>query len=381
MRATRSNAKLTHFWLTRHKRRRKRPEDDVNGGELLDLEAHAENRARFARRALFDRVARLLFEDDGELSPEVRTLIDEILIGLIDHVESEVRQKLSARIATLKSAPSALTKLLANDVIEIARPILHHSPVLTEEDLLDVIGARTTDHRAAIARRVKVPADVSAALAAAKESKVVEALLANLGAVIPRTVFGDLVALSEAVESIRKPLVARRDMPKDLAHRMFWFVSAALRQTILERFAVDARELDAMLAEMLVERQAETAMRPLVRRTTGEVNALMAKVRAGDIAGFTTTLAQLIGVDQPVAAKIVADKGGEALAIACKALGVDRSQFTTIFLQLDYKRFGRPRPIAHVHTVSKIYDLMTPDRARAQVSLWNAQNSGAALAA
>jgi len=352
----------------------------VNGRELLDLEALAENRAGFARSALFDRVARLLFEGEGELSPEVHTLIDQILTGLIDHVERDVRQKMSARIATLTTAPRALATLLANDEIEIARPILHHSPVLTQNDLLDVIGARTADHREAIARRVKVPADVSAALAAAKEPKVVEALLANLGAVIPRAVFGDLVALSEAVESIRKPLVARRDMPKDLAHRMFWFVSAALRQTILERFVVDAKELDTVLAEMLVE-QAETPVWAAMRRTTGEVNALVAKIQAGDVAGFTTTLAQLIGVDVAVAAKIVADKGGEALAIACKALGVDRSQFTTIFLQLDYKRFGRPRPIAHVHTVSKIYDLMTAERARAQVSLWNAQNAGAALAA
>jgi uncharacterized protein (DUF2336 family) len=353
----------------------------VNGGELLTLKALAQNRARLARSALFDRVAMLLFEGEGELSPEVQHLIDQILTDLIDQVEADVRRRVSARIATLKTAPHALTKLLASDAIEIARPILHHSPVLTDRDLIELVQAKTAEHREAIARRAKIPAEVSAALAARKEPEVVEALLANLGAVIPRAVFGDLVALSEAVESIRKPLVARRDMPKDLAHRMFWFVSAALRQTILERFAIDANELDALFADVLVERQEQARARPAMHGTMGEVNALLAKVKARDVAGFTTMLAEAIGVDAQLAAKIVGDVGGEALAIACSALGADRSQFTTIFLRLDYMRFGRPRPIAQVHTISRIFDLMPVERARAQVSLWNAQAKGIALAA
>lgn len=350
-------------------------EDDVNSGALLNLKALAENRAGFARSALFDRVSQLLFESEGELSTEVRALIDQILTGLIHHVEAEVRKKVSVRLATLKSAPHALTKLLASDEIEIARPVLHHSPVLTDADLIEVIETKTTDHREAIAKRPNVPADVSAALAAAKEPRVVEALLANMGAAIPRAVFGDLVQLAEAVEGIRKPLVSRKDMPKDLAHKMFWFVSAAMRHTILEKFAVDPAELDAVLADVLAEQEAKAAQRAATTGNwaMGEVNALIGKLKAGDVPGFTTALAQVVGVELPVAAKIVADAGGEALAIACKALGADRSQFTTIFLQLDYKRFGKARPIAHVQNVSKIYDLMPKEKAMAQVAVWNAQ--------
>ncbi|MBL8782189.1 MAG: DUF2336 domain-containing protein [Alphaproteobacteria bacterium] len=358
-------------------------EDDVNSGELLNLKALAENRAGFARSALFDRVSHLLFEGEGELSPEVRILIDQILTGLITHVESEVRKKVSVRLSTLKTAPHDLTKLLASDEIEIARPILHHSPVLTNEDLIDVIDTKTTDHREAIAKRPVVPAEVSAALAASKEPKVVEALLANMGAAIPRAVFGDLVQLAEKVESVRRPLVGRKDMPKDLAHKMFWFVSAAMRHTILDKFAVDPAELDTVLAEVLVEQDAKAAQRAATKGnwSMGEVNSLIAKLKAGDVPGFTTSLAQVVGVELPVAAKIVADTGGEALAIACKALGADRSQFTTIFLQLDYKRFGQARPIAHVQNVSKIYDLMPREKALAQVSLWNAQGASVARAA
>src|SRR5262249_50717040 len=159
-------------------------------------------RAGFARTALFDRVAGLLFEGEGELTPEVRVLIDQILTGLIHHVEGEVRLKVAQRISTLKTAPHELTQLLANDAIEIARPVLHHSPVLNTKDLIAIIGGKTPAHREAIAKRAQVPSEVSAALVTHQEPKVIEALLANLGAQIPRQVFCDLVALSKAAESI-----------------------------------------------------------------------------------------------------------------------------------------------------------------------------------
>ena len=354
----------------------------MNSGQLLDLKTLAENRTGFARSALFDREAGLLFEGEGELNPDVRALIDQILTGLIVHVESEVRRKVAQRISSLKTAPYELLKLLANDAIEIALPILHHSPILTDLDLVAIVETKTADHRVAVAKRPTLPATVSAALVAAKEPQVVEALLANLGAVIPRAVFGDLVALSKAVETIRKPLLSRRDMPKDLAHGMFWFVTAALRQTILEKFAVDAKELDAILASVLAgrdelaERKADKA-RP-ASSGMGEVNALVARMKAGDVAGFTQALASIIGVEPAIATKIVTDAGGEPLAIACKALGADRSQFTTIFLQLDYKRYGRARPISHVQSVSRIYDLLPQEKAQATVCLWNAQTKAAA---
>ena len=356
-------------------------EDDVNSAELLDMKTLAANRTGFARNALFDRVAGLLFESEGELSPEVRALIDQILTGLIKHVESEIRAKVANRLSSLKTAPLELTRLLANDNIEIALPILHHSPVLTDRDLIAIVETKTPEHREAIAKRPELPGNVCAALAKSKEPKAVEALLANMGAVIPREVFADLVALSKAIETVRKPLLSRKELPKDLAHQMFWFVSAALRHTILDRFSIDAKELDGVFAQILDEKAAEVAAATRSNASTwrtGEVNALVAKVRAGDVPGFTKAMALLIGIDVATATKIVSDNGGEPLAIACKAMGADRSQFTTIFLQLDYKRFGKARPISHVQDVSKVFDALSTDKARATMTLWNAQGAMAA---
>ncbi|MDZ4739007.1 MAG: DUF2336 domain-containing protein [Alphaproteobacteria bacterium] len=348
---------------------------------LLDLKSLAENRASFARSALFDRVAGMLFESEGELSPEVRTLIDQILTGLIHQVEADVRKKVAGRLANLESAPRELVKLLASDEFEIAAPILYHSPVLTTEDLIAIVKAKSPEHREAIAKRANVPPDVVSALVAVKEPRVIESLLANSGAVIPRAVFHDLVALAERTSSLCKPLTERRDLPKDLAHQMFWFASAALRQVIVQRFSIDAKDLDGVLAEVLAEKRL-TARPGSGNRSywnAGEVSALVGKAKARDVPGFTKALAVVTGVDMVTAEKIVSDMGGEPLAVACKSVGADKSQFTTIFLQLDFDRFGKPRPLSFLDGVARMYDVIPQAKARAMMQLWGLQ--GAATAA
>jgi uncharacterized protein (DUF2336 family) len=352
----------------------------VDNKELLSLKTLAENRAAFARSSLFERVSGLLFEGGGELKPEIRTLIDEILVGLIGQVELHIRQKVSERMASLTAPPPALTKLLASDEISVARSILERSPILTEHDLLAIVAEATAEHRLAIAKRIEVTASLSTALASRREAKVVEALLANAGAIIPVELFDDLVALSKTVETIRKPLLMRGDLPKDLAYQMFWWVTAALRHTILERFAVDAAELDGLLGSILHEAQAHVSPKgeQQFQWRQGEINALVAKLKQGDVKGFTRGLAQLAGIDAQTAARIVSDASGEPMAILAKAIGVDRAQITTIFLQLDYKRHGKGRPLAQIETIARLYDTVSRDRAKSAVSLWDAQVLAAA---
>lgn len=347
----------------------------VDNNDLLSLKVLAENRAVFARSSLFERVSGLLFEGEGELKPDVRKLIDEILVGLINQVELQIRQKVAARIAGLTAPPIALTKLMAGDEISVSRPILEQSPVLTEHDLLAIIADATADHRQAIAKRTNLSGSLSAALAAKREAKVIETLLANAGAMIPVAVLEDLVALSKSVESIRKPLLLRTDLPKDLAHQMFWWVTAALRHAILDRFAVDAKELDAMLGAILHEAQMKRAlkMNSEFQWRQGELNAIVAKLKQGDVKGFTEGLAKLAHIAPETAARIVSDPGGEPMVILCKAIGADRAQITSIFLQLDYKRHGKARPIAQIETIARLYDIVPADRAKSSVLLWDAQ--------
>jgi hypothetical protein len=147
----------------------------------------------------------------------------------------------------------------------------------------------------------------------------------------------------------------------------------------LQRFTVDPTELDGMLGAILREMRAK---RPkgegAFQWCQGEVNALVAKVKHGDVKGFTRSLAQIANISLETAARVVSDSSGEPMVILAKAIGADRSQITAIFLQLDYKRHGRARPVAQIETLARLYDAVTAERAKAAIELWDAQVYAAA---
>ncbi len=72
-----------------------------------------------------------------------------------------------------------LLKMLANDEIEVAGPVLKKSTVLQDLDLVEVIRNRTIEHQLAIAVREHVSERVSGALVEAGHEWVITTLLSS----------------------------------------------------------------------------------------------------------------------------------------------------------------------------------------------------------
>jgi len=51
-------------------------------------------------------------------------------------------------------------------------------------------------------------------------------------------------------------------------------------------------------------------------------------------------------------------------------LEAEKTQFMSLYLLLDYRRFGRARPASHLARVEALYDKVTRDAAAASVALW-----------
>ena len=77
--------------------------------------------------------------------PEDEHYYTELALRLIDAADLSERAALAARLAPYPSAPQAVIARLARDVIEVAAPILKHSPCLT--------AGRPRGHRRAARRR------------------------------------------------------------------------------------------------------------------------------------------------------------------------------------------------------------------------------------
>ena len=111
--------------------------------QLATLVELARQRTTDGRRVIFENIADLFISPEGRLSERESALMTDILHKLIHDVEMEVRRDLSERLAENSEAPHDLVVMLANDEIEVARPILLKSGVLRDADLIEIIKERT----------------------------------------------------------------------------------------------------------------------------------------------------------------------------------------------------------------------------------------------
>jgi uncharacterized protein (DUF2336 family) len=218
------------------------------------------------------------------------------------------------------------------------------------------------------------------------DDEVVLALVQNNGAEFSRNTMEVMVDRSETSDNLHKPLLSRRDLPPDLMHNMFWWVSAELKKHILTEAYVDEAVVDQMLAEaergMTSEAEEDEDKLNRIERTVrrrmrlGQLNqdALVQYLRRGQVAEFVAALGYLTGVDQKTARRIVFTPGHEAVAVACRAKGFDLFTFSTIVLLLDgddenqaetgmEKQLRRPEEVAHLLELYKQVPIETAKRA------------------
>ncbi|HEY0526226.1 MAG TPA: DUF2336 domain-containing protein [Stellaceae bacterium] len=334
------------------------------------------------RKALMTTVTDLFFEQGGTLSDRERTLMTEILRQLIHDVEMSVRLALAERLARQPAAPRELVTALANDQIEVAHPILLHSEVLQDVELIEIVQHRTLEHQLAIAMRSSVSEPVSDALVATGHVDVVKTLLENRSAAISAKALDYLVEQSKRVDSYQNPLLSRPELGPDLARRMYWWVSAALRRHILDHYSLSEADIDEALEETvapavdaLVDDQAARKSMQLADTLAGQEQItpalLVQTLRDGEIALFEALFSRLTGLRLPLVRRLLFDAGGEGLAVACRTADIEPSVFASIFV---LSRKARPYAPGiergDIKRILTFYDRLTRSAAESLVRKW-----------
>jgi uncharacterized protein (DUF2336 family) len=358
---------------------------DVNPGnvDVRQLLALAHDKSVESRRTLLQNISDLFLSNDGRLTERERVLMTGIVGQLIHDVEMSVRRELAERLANEPNAPRELLVTLANDAIEIAHPILRQSGVLHDGDLIDIVKHRTQEHRLAVAMRSGLSSEVSQALLETGDKDVIETLINNHDADLSRHAMDYLVSESQQVDRFQQPLLRRPDLPLALAHRMFWWVSAALREYIISNFKADPVTIDALIHESTTNvkkradsdrstyNEAEIIVAEIANKGQLDDRFLLQCLRRGRIAAFTAALARMGDIDVPLARHIVFDPGGEGLAVLCKASGIDRSVFSSIFLLTREARDGsRMTDPAQLNAMVRIYDNLSQKEAQGALRCW-----------
>jgi uncharacterized protein (DUF2336 family) len=352
----------------------------VERDDLEYLFELARDKTVAGRRMLVATIGDLFFSQHDILSDRERALMTEILRQLIHDVEVSVRRALAERLAEQPLAPHELVVALANDEIEVAHPLLVNSDVLQDLELIEIIRNRTLEHQLAIGIRKAVSEEVTDALVATDSVDVIKTLLENHHAKISQRTMEYLVEQSQRVDTYQNPLLRRPDLETTLAKRMYWWVSAALRTYILERYEVDPGELDETMestVKALTEDNGE--QRPKAVELANELAerkeispALIVKtLREGEVALFAALFSKYTGIRLQLVQRMLFEPGGEGLAIACKGSGIDKSTFASIYV-LTRKARGRDsvNHLADMAGILGLFDRIKEEAAGMLLKKW-----------
>ncbi len=279
-----------------------------------------------------------------ELQPTERELITDVLLELMRQAELDLRQALSERLAHVNDVSLRMVLHLANDEISVAGPILRHSPVLQEMDLVYLIKSHSAEHWQAIAGRRNLSGPVINVLADTGDVSTAVALAENKEITLTDYALAQFVPLAGQSEALAHPLMTRTDVPRDVVAKIYQVVGDAMKRKIDEQFGAQGQVAIAALDDIVAETKQvihENFMPSAnIMRAAHELQAngrldtvsMLSSLKRGMIASFIAQFAAFAGIDAQIVNDMLMQKTGQSLAVACKAMKVRKADFISFYL-------------------------------------------------
>jgi len=183
------------------------------------------------------KISRLAPYLDANDQDKVRVMAYQALEILTRDQVTRVRQIISDTLKDVADAPPDVIRALAWDAeILVAGPVLEFSPVLSDDDLLEIITHGTaTGQLSAISRRHNVSELIVDALVETSDVEAIGLLLANSSAQIREETLDRVIDQSADIESWHSPLLARPILSLRAAKKLAAFVADNLLGTLMAR--------------------------------------------------------------------------------------------------------------------------------------------------
>lgn len=350
-----------------------RPASTLSQKQVAELLARARDRSAPGRTTFVLDLYDLCADGSAFKEDDLAAAID-ILLDVVHRAPVSVRQQLAERLARDPRAPRRVVNSLARDEISVAFTVLTESPVLEDDDLIDILRDRPLEHQLGTLQREKVSERVSAAFVEGRDPRVMRWLLENPGASIPRAAMEVIVEASYVEPEMQRPLVGRADLPRDLAVKVRGWATGELRERLSKNFGFDAAapEPDAAPAPQRSDRSddesasAQALDLGLRLRASGELRAslLLKALRSGQLATFEGLFARFCGISLAGARRILAAPDRSGLAVALKAQGIDKGTYASIYMLLHKTRYpGKVVPASTLANATAAFDRLPMDEA------------------
>jgi uncharacterized protein (DUF2336 family) len=337
----------------------------------------------FARRSLLRRLMDVVALPSSRGNLQDRAIAGDLLLEILIESDVAARELCARRLQEMSQAPKRLLRFLALDAPHVAQLILADNKAFDDADLCYIVGHGGTPHRVAVARRREIGPSVASAIAESGDAVAMKALLDNTQAKLSERSVELMVSASRNAPELCPMLIQREEVRPAHALAMFWWAGAAERRHILIRFSAERTLLIDMCADIF--RYSATDIDPVVRKALQVIErrqrdraaidrsphpSLEAAIEAAGAKGMSyeamVDISALSGIKATTGERICQDKGGEGLAVLCKATGLKRQ-----FLRGLWKALGRDESDPDFARVAEMYETIAVAKAQTVLRYWN----------
>ncbi|MBF0355093.1 MAG: DUF2336 domain-containing protein [Alphaproteobacteria bacterium] len=233
----------------------KNPSTPVQANLLLAKDADEDVRSDLALK-----IAKLAPGLGADEQDRIRRITYETLEMLARDQLPRVRRIIAETLKDVANAPPEIIRRLARDTeIVVAGPVLECSPVLTDDDLLEIISTGPIKGAlAAISRRAGVGAEVADVIAKSEDVEAIAVLLGNRSAQIREETLDRLIERAPDIEMWHAPLVQRPHLSARAVGRIARFVADNLLDVLKSRQDLPENVMADVEREVKKRLEAET---------------------------------------------------------------------------------------------------------------------------
>jgi len=285
----------------------------------------------------------------SNLTEEDRAAAEGALLMQLDDASPLVRQAMAEVFARSLEAPAAIVQALSVDQPSVSLPILEHSPLLIDADLVDIVATGNSETQCAIARRINLPASVCAAIAEVGTAEAALELIENAYAELAPFSWDRIVERHGHLAAIRESMLVLEDLPAATRLALVAKLSDTLAQFVVARNWLSADRAERVASEARDRSTVNIAaasrgddMVGLVRhlRVTGQLTAglILRALLSGNLELFEAALAELSDLPRSRVAALLHDRGSASLLALLKRAGLPESTFAAFRVALEADR-------------------------------------------
>lgn len=191
----------------------------------------------------------------------VQKATHEVITILAHDQATRVRRILSETLKDIAHAPADVILKLAQDVeLVVCAPVLENSPVLTDEDIVNIISSGPVKGAlSVISRRRNISESITDAISNTDDVDAIAEMLGNSSAQIREDTLDNLIGRAENIEPWHKPMVNRPILSRHAVLRLADFVADNLLDALKGRSDIDPDTAEAVREEF--SRRIEAAER------------------------------------------------------------------------------------------------------------------------